>query len=323
VTFLFAATRTVFGAYVNPQFRPRKNLILDIGGRIQVSPQALGSLSYRPQATFAGSIVYALNPAWHMKLNLSQGFRPPVFNNTNSNGDAIQIVGNPKLEVETSDAAQAEINARLFKGERQIRELAFRLDYSYTRLKNLIQVASGKYQNSAERGIHSVEFLGKLHMQGGHRLELGYTWLRVVTGDKGRMRSMPEHWLNLGGVISLIDKKLTLTSTLRIAGAAEDANRLVEYRDLAYDDMGNVGPGSTVVVNASELVMDRLPPIADLTLGLTWIPLPKLLVRATVFNALNGRFYQPDAFFDYEPHLEFLPNPYEDLRAYLSATYQY
>ena len=42
-----------------------------------------------------------------------------------------------------------------------------------------------------------------------------------------------------------------------------------------------------------------------------------------MFNALNGRFYQPDAFSDYEPHLEFLPNPYEDMRAYISATYQY
>ena len=49
----------------------------------------------------------------------------------------------------------------------------------------------------------------------------------------------------------------------------------------------------------------------------------KLLVRATVYNALVSHHYQPDVFFDYEPHLEYMPNPYEGLRAYFSAVYQY
>jgi outer membrane receptor protein involved in Fe transport len=322
-TFLFSATRTVFGAYINPQWRPSKRLILDVGARIQVAPSALGKLSYKAQPTFAGSLVYEFIPDWHLKLNVTQGFRPPVFNNTNSNGDAIQVVGNPNLEVETSDAAQVEVNARIFKGDRRIRELSFRADYSYTRLENLIQYSAGEWRNSANRAIDSAEFLGKLYVQGGHRIELGYTWLRVNTGDKGRFRSMPEHWFNLGAVFNLVDKKLTATSNLRVTGAYEDANRLVEYRDLVFDEMGNLGAGSTLVVNASEVVMDRLPPIADLELGVTWMPTPKILLRGTVFNALNGRFYQPDAFFDYEPHLEFLPNPYEDFRAYVSAAYQY
>jgi len=323
LTFLFAASRTVFGAYINPQWRPNKKLILDVGARIQVSPSALGKLSYKAQPTLAATAVYEFIPDWHVKLNVTQGFRPPVFNNTNSNGGAVQIAGNKDLEVETSDAAQAEVNARIFKGDRRIRELSFRADYSYTRLQNLIQVTGGQYKNSAERAIDSAELLAKLYVQGGHRLELGYTWLRIDTGDKGRMRSMPEHWFNLGAVFNLVDKKLTATTNLRVTGAYEDANRLVEYRDLAYDDMGNLAAGSTLTVNASEVVMDRLPPIADLEVGLTWIATPKILVRGTVFNTLNGRFYQPDAFFDYEPHLEFLPNPYEDLRAYVSATYQY
>jgi outer membrane receptor protein involved in Fe transport len=322
-TFVFSATRTVFGAYLNPQWRPSKKLILDVGARIQVAPSALGTLSYKAQPTFAASLVYEFIPDWHVKLNVTQGFRPPVFNNTNTNGDAIQVVGNPDLEVETSDAAQVEVNARIFKGDRRIRELSFRADYSYTRLENLIQYAAGEWRNSANRAIDSAEFLGKLFVQGGHRIELGYTWLRVNTGDKGRFRSMPEHWFNLGAVFNLVDKRLTATSNIRVTGAYEDANRLVEYRDLAFDEMGNLAAGSTIVVNASEVVMDRLPPIADLELGVTWMPTSKILIRGTVFNALNGRFYQPDAFFDYEPHLEFLPNPYEDFRAYISAAYQY
>jgi hypothetical protein len=69
--------------------------------------------------------------------------------------------------------------------------------------------------------------------------------------------------------------------------------------------------------------MDRLPPTAELGLGLSYTPTPKLLIRATVFNALMGHYYQHDVFFDYEPHLEYLPNPLEGFRAYLSALYQY
>ena len=72
-----------------------------------------------------------------------------------------------------------------------------------------------------------------------------------------------------------------------------------------------------------ELVMDRLPPTADLSLGLQYSPSPKLSVRLAAYNALFAHTYQPDVFFDYEPHLEYLPNPYEGFRAYLTMTYQY
>lgn len=53
------------------------------------------------------------------------------------------------------------------------------------------------------------------------------------------------------------------------------------------------------------------------------MPLRGLAVRATAYNALLQHAYQPDVFFDYEPHAEYLPNPYEGFRAYLSALYQY
>ena len=73
----------------------------------------------------------------------------------------------------------------------------------------------------------------------------------------------------------------------------------------------------------SQIVMDRLPPAADLELGLAWTPTRRLTVRGTVYNVFNARYFQPDAFFDYEPRLEFLPNPWEDMRAYLSASLSY
>jgi outer membrane receptor protein involved in Fe transport len=321
LTFAFDADRTVLGAYVNPQYRPNKQLIFDIGGRIQVAPESLGLISYPVNTTVAGSFVWNFVPNWHLKLNYAQGFRPPVFNNTTSNGEGVQIGGNPNLTVETSDAAQAEINARIWKGERRIRELSFRVDGSYTRINNLIQISSGNYGNSGERGIASVEFLGKLYVQGGHRIEFGYTYLRGDTSDKGRLRALPEHWFDLATVFTLIPNKLTATTRLKVTGAAEDPNRLVEYRGLALDAAGE--PSQSVEVHATDLVLDRIPPIADLSLGLAYTPTKKLTIRASAYNVLFSHAYQPDVFFDYEPHLEYLPNPYEGFRAYLSAMFQY
>jgi outer membrane receptor protein involved in Fe transport len=322
ITFAFPADRTVFGGYINPQFRPSKKLIFDAGIRLQIAPEELGSLSYPLTQTIGGAVVWNFIPNWHLKLNYTQGFRPPVFNNTVSNGEDLQINGNPKLNVETSDAAQAEINARIFKGERRIRELAFRIDASYTRITNLIQVAGGQYFNSGERDLASVEFLGKLYIQGGHRIELGYTYLRGDTSDKGLLKSLPEHWFNLATVFQLVSNKLVATTNLKVVGAAEDPNRLVEYRGLMADPTTGVITNPQIVL-PTDLVMDRIPPIAELSAGVTWMPVPKLAIRAQVYDALAGHYYQPDAFFDYEPHLEYLPNPFEGFRAYVSALYQY
>jgi outer membrane receptor protein involved in Fe transport len=321
LTFTFESQRSVMGAYISPQVRPTKKLILDAGARVQVAPENLGTIGYPVNFTAAGTVVYNFLPAWHVKLNYAQGFRPPVFNNTSGNGEAVQFGGRPDLDVETSEAVQAEINARIFKGERRIRELTFRLDGSYTRLNNLIQINAGSYGNSGDRGISSAEFLGKLYVQGGHRLELGYTWMRVASADRGVFRSLPENWFNFTTVFNLVTNKLSGTTNLKVIGSAEDPNRLVEYRDTIL--LPNGHPMGQVTVNPSDLTLDKLPPVADLSLGLAWTPAEKLLVRATVYNALMQHAYQPDMFFDYEPHAEYMPNPYEGIRAYLSAQYQY
>jgi hypothetical protein len=108
---------------------------------------------------------------------------------------------------------------------------------------------------------------------------------------------------------------MTATTNLKITGAAEDSNRMVDYTGATAM--------SPVTVNPTDLVLDRIPPMAELSFGLTWMPRPKIAVRATIYDALWGHYYQPDVFFDYEPHLEYLPNPFEGFRAYLSALVQY
>ena len=321
LVFAFEASRSVFGAYVNPQWRPKKTLILDAGARLQVAPEALGKLSYPINATVAATAVWNFIPNWYAKVNYVQGFRPPAFNNAASNGVAVQFASPPELAVERSDASQFEVNARIFKGERRIRELSFRADAAYTRLTNLIQIQSSSYKNTGSRALITGELLAKLYVQGGHRMELSYSYLQGTTSDKGRLRNMPEHWFNLAGVWNLLDGKVTATSNMRVAGASEDPNRLVEYRDSEYGVMGAVARGAEV--QTTDLVMDRLPASAEISLGLTWTPMERLAINATVFNALKGHFYQPDAFYDYEPRLEYLPNPYEGFRAYVSAMYSY
>jgi outer membrane receptor protein involved in Fe transport len=321
LVFAFAASRTVFGAYLNPQWRPSKKLILDAGARLQAAPAALGKLSYPVNATLAATVVWNFIPSWFAKLNYAQGFRPPAFNNAAGNGAAVQFNAPASLNVETSDATQFEVNARIYKGDRRIRELSFRADAAYTRLNNLIQIQSGQYKNTGDRVLTSGELLAKLYVQGGHRLELSYSYLQGTSGDKGKLRYMPEHWFNLAGVWNLLDGKLTATTNLRVAGAAEDANRLVEYRDNTGGSMGSVT--KSVEVQTTDLVLDRLPPLAEVSFGLTWSPVDKLAINATVYNAMKSHGYQPDAFFDYEPRLEYLPNPYEGFRAYLSAAYSY
>jgi outer membrane receptor protein involved in Fe transport len=328
LTAIFPASRTVFGLYAAPQWRPTRRLILDAGARFQVAPTSLGLEGYDPDISLSSAVVYNFIEGWHLKLSFAEGFRPPVFNNTAANGEAIQIPGSPDLKVETSQAEQIEVNARIFKGAGVIRELTFRTDYSYTSIHDFIQIVNGGYANAADRGISSAELLARLYIEGGHRLELGYTWLQVATADRGILKSPPNNWFNLSGVFNLIDGKLTATTNLRVIGATDDPDRMFEIRDLGYDQDGEIinlktGTRTTVLVPATALVLDRLPPIADLQLGISWSPTARLALRATVFNALNGAFYVPDAFGDFQPRHEFTPFPYEAIRGYLQASYTY
>jgi len=327
LTFSFASSRTVLGAYINPQYSVSKKLTFDAGVRLQIAPESMGKVGYPLQTVVSSSAVWGFAKDWYMKLNYAEGFRPPVFNNTSSNGDSVQIGGSPDLKVEGSQAGQVEVNARLFRGAKRIREFNFRADYSYSRITNLIQINGGVYLNSGERGMHSTEFLGKLYLRGGHRLELSYTWLKMVMADKGAFKAMPEHWFHLTGVFKL-STKIRAMANLKVAGAFEDPNRIVEYRDLALDDEGRIidlavdPTGMTrqsKIVWPHEMVLDRLPPIGDLTVGLAYAATKKIEINAFAYNVLNQLSYQPDSFHDYEPRLEFLANPNRDFRFVVNA----
>ncbi len=324
LTFAFSANRVVFGTYASVQTEVTEGLTLDAGLRAQAAPDALSSRPYDPQLLGAAGLVYELFPRWHLKLNYTQGFRPPVFNNTDGNGEAVQIPGTPTLEPERSQAFQGELNARI-KGGRSLRELDFRADYSYTILDNLIVFPQGQYQNSGTRGIHSAEFLARLYLLGGHRVEAGYTWMRAVSDELGQLRTVPEQWFNIA-VVGRLWKTLDALTALRVVTSFEDPNRLVEYRGLTRgdDNMVQVLDGvETISVSPATLVLDRIPPSADLTLGLRYQPSTFLTLQAVAQNALNALYYQPDPTASFSPRLDIVPNPYEAFRVFGSATVKY
>ena len=58
-------------------------------------------------------------------------------------------------------------------------------------------------------------------------------------------------------------------------------------------------------------------------LGLSYQATDKLALSAYSYNSLNSRYFQPDAFLEYEPRYEFTPNPAQDFYFRLNATYTY
>jgi len=329
LTFVFKVSRSTVGAFTDLQFRPSKRLILDGGVRLQMAPEPFAdSRGYGLTPTLSGAAVYEFIPDWHLKLNYAEGFRPPVYNNTDSNGEAVSIDGDENLRVETSKSGQVEVNARLLKGQRRIRELDLRADYSYTVLDGYITFVAGRYANTAKRGIHSAEFLAKLYISGGHRFELGYTFNRMDTDDKGTFGSMPNNWFNLSSVNPVIPGRLELATVLHVYGAFEDPNRRVEARPLRFDPLTGFAhngiSSETVTVYPYETVIDRAPPSADLQVGArVRLDDDKVQLQATLYNAFQNERYEYDPSNDLEPRLDITPNQFEAFRFYVSGQYTF
>jgi hypothetical protein len=83
-------------------------------------------------------------------------------------------------------------------------------------------------------------------------------------------------------------------------------------------------PGQIVAVEPTENVLDRIPPAGELEIGIRYRGWKdRLTISATAYNALDAKHYQPDAFMDYEPRNEYIPNTYERFRFFASASVAY
>lgn len=312
LTFVNGTNRAVVAAYVSDQFRPLQRLVLDGGVRVQAG------LGDRPYQGINGSPVVVLGSAavvWnffqdmHLKANYATGFRPPVFNNTDSNGAAVQFSGKRDLTPERSQAFQGEWNARLLRGRGALRELQLRADYSYTQLDSLIIISGGSYSNvgadgkTTRRGIHSVEAQSRLYLR-DHQFTIGYTFAHITTTDRGLLRSIPQQWASVGGVFSLWPRHLELNGTLNVIAGYDDPNR---FRSTSLAGVQGITP---TVAQYSDLAFDRLPPQAVLHLGLRARMFEDRLWSSLQFyNVFDQRAAYPDVFYDLTPTLETSPTP--------------
>jgi outer membrane receptor protein involved in Fe transport len=314
VVFINAAERTVVGAFLDDQIRPVPQLTLDGGLRYQ---QGFGQRAYAPQLLGSAAAVWQFYRDMHLKLNFAQGFRPPVFNNTDGNGAGVEFGGNPKLQVERSESYQAELNARVLKDVRKVRELQLRVDYAYTYLENFITLRNSEYTNAGKRGIHSVEALAKLYLQGDHAITLGYTFLYATSIDLGVLRNVPNHWFTLGAVFNLIKDVLDVNGNLSVVGTFEDPNR---FRSSPFT-LPSGDPAT--LARYTDLTYDQLTPIALLQLGARLrLFQGKVAFAVQFYNVLNQHYNYPDPFYDQAPTIEVRPTPAAGFSFFANITYR-
>jgi hypothetical protein len=89
------------------------------------------SRSYGLTPTLSGAAVYEFLPDWHLKLNYAVGLPAAgLQQHRHQWRRPSPSTARSDLKVETSRSGQVEVNARLLKGKRRIRELDLRADYS-------------------------------------------------------------------------------------------------------------------------------------------------------------------------------------------------
>lgn len=315
VTFVFDGDRSIVAGFVNGQLRPHPKVVFDAGVRGQ---RAYGSNPYDTQVLVSGAAVWNFLPDWHLKLNYAEGFRPPTFIAQNGNGAAVNYAGSPNMVPESSKAAQGEINARLLRNVRRVRELALRWDYAYTLLDKVIVVQDGRWANTGKRAIHSGEFLGKLYLRGDHALSFGYSYNHITTEDRGTLQSLPNHWFTAGAVFNVVKDRLDLNTNLQVIGALEDPDRL--------PNPAGTGPLPGLrPANNSDASLDRIAATSLLQVGFRVRGLLNnhLDLAGNVYNLLNQRWFYADGFNERSPRLELQPLPGPGISAFASAILKY
>ncbi len=307
------ASRYVAAVYLNAQWHPVPKLTLDGGVRLQ---KGFGQYAYDLTPLGAAAIVWNFLPNFHLKANYAQGFRPPVFNDVAAAPGGVSFGSSPHLKNELSQSFQGELNARLLRNTRKVRELEIRVDYAYTFLQNLIQLQGGLYENSGKRALHSVEALARLYLQGDHFLTASYTFLYATASDVGVVRALPSSWLSVGASFNLIRDMLDVNANLLVTGAYRDPNRYTSGPSPLTP------PSDGTQTRTTDLTLDRLTPVALLQLGIRARFLhQRLSVGAQFYNVLNQRYYYPDFFNDLSANTEVSATPAPGFNAFGTVAY--
>ncbi len=171
-----------------------------------------GGARFNYSDTYASATLFSANVVGHVldfdaiqsyvKVSYTQGFRPPSFEQRFST-DSL-FLGNQNIRPERSEAAQAEVNAKVLRQVGPVEHLAFRVDFAHTFLRDLIGVQAQEdtamFSNIGARRINSVEAWSELLFRTGHRIWANYSFndVRDVNADQAVRNNAP-HMFNLGG----------------------------------------------------------------------------------------------------------------------------
>lgn len=283
-------TRTVGAAYVSNEWKATRRLALQPGVRVQFSD------AYDTVALGSMALVWNLVDQVFLKLNYAEGFRPPEIQSTNvaASVSNISFQGNPNLKVERSRAAEAELNAVVLERAGAFERLYLRADYAYTLMSDLVRNAGGRFVNSGQRGIHSVEWLARADLKGGHEAWLGGHFLQAMDSKTGAVRNHA-NWVFMGGAQArLLGDGLQLSMLATWVGPQEDLNRAFDTEERL------AGAVDLRVSDAVDVEVNRIDPYLLLRLGLRsggWWD-DRLELSAFVYNALDATVQDPDFFFD-------------------------
>ncbi len=281
-------TRTIGALYVVDEADVTSAVKLSGGARLQLSD------AYDPAVLFQGALVWNLLPDTFAKINYAEGFRPPEFQSTSINGEAVNQITfqpNPDLKVESSRAIEAEVNTVVLKGGRWVDQLYLRGDYSLTLLNDVIVNEGGKFRNSGTRLIHSVELLGRLELRGEHELWAAYTFVTVDDSELGTLRNVANHIVNVGARAFLWPELWDASALLTVIGPREDRNRFVDPTRAPLLGYTPVYP--------TDIFIEELEPVYLLRLGTRLLDLWEVWTfSGFAYNALDQDWSDPDLFFD-------------------------
>lgn len=298
----FNTNRLIGAVYLLDEWRALSQLILTAGVRGQFSD------TYDATVLFSGGLVWNIWQKIFLKLNYSGGFRPPNFLSTHINPNVsgqVTYQANPNLKVERSRAVETQISAIFLENYKSIRRLYLRANYAYTRMSNVITRPGGKFQNSGEQEIHTIEASLRMIFKGGHEFWLGYYFLNGHDSETGVFRNVPNHIFTGGFRANLYRNKLEWVTTFVLRGAMDDLNMAQVYlTEPGATQPYNTGThnGVDVAINRpTNVVVTRIPSTLIINTGLRVKNIWKqhLEFRLFIYNALNLKYSDADLFNDY------------------------
>ncbi len=285
---LLDTNRTVGALYLSDEWKPSRKLAIQPGTRLQLSD------AYDPVVLFSAAVVWNVVDKLFLKLNYAEGFRPPELQSTRINNHPISDVSfesGDDVQVERSRAVEGELNAVVLEDVGALDRIYLRGDYAYTVLTGIIRQVGGRFDNSGDRGIHSVEFLARADFQGDHELWFGGHFIEAEDSVFGPVRNFPNWVFMGGGRFTFIDKYLELSTLATFIGPQEDRNRAP---DTGVEVLG------FQVSDAVDTEVDLVDPYVLWRIGLRapGIWEERLELAAFFYNALNPERTDPDFNFD-------------------------